>query len=210
MKKYIYLAVIVILSGCTSLNRVNVSNDIFRDSRSIHMRQEIKSVSDRSRPSIAGAVEYTALLDWFGEVRGNSQPELILTIGIETSVKKDLLEPEVYLMVNSEKHSLLPVERRLENFGREVNSRSEETSEVKDDKGKTTTTVVTSTNTQSSINPVRYVQYRYLVDRSIAKEIAQCEFFTIRFYLGDEGVTSRYKHAEKMALRKFFRKYLEL
>lgn len=210
MKKYLYLAVMVILSGCSNLNKVILSEDVFRDSRSIHMRQEIRSVSDRSRPSLAGAVEYKALVDWFGEARSDNQTELILTLGIETSVRKDLLEPEIYIMANSEKYHLLPLERRLENFGKESGSSTEETSEVKDEKGKTTGTVVTSSNTVTSLNPVRYVQYRYLVDRTIALEILQSEFFTIRFYLGDEGVSTKYKHNEKVALRKFLRKYHEL
>jgi hypothetical protein len=210
MKIYLYLFAIIILSGCTTLNKVISSSDVFKDSRSIHMRQMIKSVSDRSRPSISGPVEYTAILGWFGEVRGDQDPELILTFGIETSVRKDLLEPEIFFLINAKKYSLKPIERRLENFGEEESSTTEETKELKDDSGNTTGTVVTSSSTTSSVVPVRYVQYRYLIDKGIAEEIIRSEDFTIRFYLGDEGVSTRYKWNQKAALRKFSQKFLEL
>lgn len=210
MRTYLYLFIIIILSGCTTLNKVIPSTDVFKDSRSIHMRQMIKSVSDRSRPSLTGLVEYTAMLGWFGEVRGDRDPELILTFGIQTSVRKDVLEPEIFFLVNSRKYSLMPLERRLENFGEEESSTKEETVEKKDESGNTTGTVVTSSSTTSSVVPVRYVQHRYLIDKAIAEEIIGSEDFTIRFYLGDEGVSTKYKWNEKAALRRFSQKFLEL
>jgi hypothetical protein len=215
MRKYLYLFALLTLTGCNTLNKVITSDDTFKNSRTISMNQEIKSVSDRTGSTFLSAVHYEALLNWHGSETSDNEPAVTLTLGVETSVRKDVLDPEIFFQVNSKKYNFSPIERRLENFGKTHTSTSVETTsdrqtEKKDDTEKTSEKLTTSSSTTSSSVPVRYIQYRYNIERKVVEEISGCKDFSVRFYLGDEGVSTNFRANQLAALKKFARRFLAL
>lgn len=215
MRPNLIIKSMLTLSGCTYLNKMVRTDDVYKQSRTLSMQQEVQSVSDNKGSWIASSIRYAAVLKWFGESNAEGESELFLTMGVETSVRKDVLAPEIFLLVDCQKYNLSPVEKCLENFG-EVESSTVVTTtrstekEKSDSRESATEQVTTSASNSTGTDSRRYVQYRCRVDRDLAEAISTGREMSLRFYLGDEGFTAKFRRAELSAVRKFTGEFLEL
>jgi hypothetical protein len=215
MKNLLLFLLCFYLASCSTLNKVIVTNDVFKDTKSISLNQQVKSVSDLSGSWVFTRIEYPVFIRWFGAINAENSAELILTMGVETSVRRDPLNSDIYLQTENKIYHLSPIASRMENFENLESTTSLTTAtvaqtEVKDGKTENSQETVTRAKTTNSLESLRYSQYKYVIDRNIVEDLAKSNNLKIRFYLGDEGCTTKMTYREKRVIKRLAKDYINL
>jgi hypothetical protein len=215
MKPLSIILVIIILSACSMQNKMVVLNDPFRETKNFAMFQYIWGTSDRPEFRWHSLNRYNAKVTWYQIKKGNSTGVLLMTFGIETDIQKELLEPELYLLVKDKKVKLQPEKIRYENFNQSNSGTNKTTDEitvtetdvnVEDSTKKVTTNI----ETHNSISPQRFAQLKFMIPQDLNEELLEANQLAMRCYLGDEGMTFNFRNKQMNAIKRFLKKLQEM
>jgi hypothetical protein len=214
MKPLSIFLVIFILSACSMQNKMVVSNDPFKETKNFAMFQWIRGISDRPEFRWHSLNRINAKVTWYQVKKGNSSDGLLMTFGIETDIQKELLDPELFLMVNNKKVKLQPVKIRYENFNQSNSGTNETTDEttVSETDGKMENSAKngnTNIETHSSISPLRFTQLKFMIPEELNEELLKADQLAMRCYFGDEGMTCSFRNKQINALKRFLKKSQE-
>jgi hypothetical protein len=215
MKPLSILLVIIILSACSMQNKMVVSTDPFRETENITMYQWIRGTSDRPEFRWHSLNLYNAKVTWYQVKKGNSSGGLLMTFGIETDIQKELLEPELFLMVKDKKVKLQPVNIRYENFNQPnsgTNETTDETTVTETDGNVENSTKKVTTNIEShnSISPQRFAQLKFMIPEDLGEELLSADHLAMRCYFGDEGMTFVFQHKQIHSLHRFLKNLIKM
>lgn len=209
MRPILLFLTLILFAGCSTVNQVVETNDNFRENRTISIKQQVIAPSD-----VPGIWDrYWIDINWSGIRHDSRDKALYLNFIIETSIQQEHLNPEIYLMSGQRKFSLLPIDYRSENFDVSSSSTSVSTTNSKEtikkeNKETVSESTQASANTSTVTEARRFVRYKYLIDDEFAREIVRNNDFVIRFYLGDEGYTTKYRRRDIAALTGYLKRYL--
>lgn len=209
MRPILLFLPLILFAGCSTVNQVVETNDNFRENRTISIKQQVIALSDMPGIWDRNWID----LHWSGIRQDSREKALYLNFIIETSIQQEHLNPGIFVMSGQRKVNLLPVDSRSENFDVSNSSTSVSTTNTKETTKKDNKEIVSestqaSAKTSTVTEARRFVRYKYLIDDEFAREITRNGDFVIRFYLGDEGYTTKYRRQDIAALSEYLKRYL--
>lgn len=208
MKTITILTALLLLWSCSMQNKVTRSEDPYRKTTTLVMFQTVRCYPDHPRYLI----RYFNLnradleLNYIRAADGTSR--MFLTLGIETGIREDPMEPELYVRAGGKNFQLKPVSSRYENFTRNSTETSVTTTSSpgseKEGKKKEPSTAVSST-TSSTSAPGRYNNLKFSVSDELKEVLVNEDKPVIRFYFGDEGWQCSCRHRQARSLNRFMK-----
>lgn len=198
----------LLVSSCSSTNKIFVNQDDFKEQSTIKLNQPLKGYSDELRRGLFA--HYRVTFKHFYSKNYLSGEDYVLDINMKTKVRAYEVEPAFYFSLDGKKIKLKPEEQITKIYqagssssSTETNTSTTEDPENEDEEITETTTTYT---TSSSHDTYQLMQMRFFPDLSLMKEIRRSSDVKFKIYIDNEGIEIPFRWRYK---RKYNR-YIDL
>ncbi|MBN1819442.1 MAG: hypothetical protein JXR31_11310 [Prolixibacteraceae bacterium] len=204
---------IFIITSCSSLNKVIVNDDTYKNQKNVKMSQALYAKSDDQAGIRLTSYDYIFNVKYSYFMDSTNEEWVKLELKLTTPVRPEILDTIIYFVFGDSDFKLHSVKTYANNYNLSSTTTESSTSEVVkkgENKNSENKEVTTSTTTTTSSSPYQTIQQTFLIPENLFPKFATAYKLKIRAYIGDEGVNIRYKNNEQEALRKFFNKVIVL
>ncbi|SHJ66199.1 hypothetical protein SAMN05444280_12569 [Tangfeifania diversioriginum] len=206
MKYFLYLfAVIVLLSACSNINQIITVDDDFKNEKSIRLIQELEGYSDEKRGGLR-EVDYIVNLKTLYLKPDGQQGKVTAGLILKTKARPEELDSLIFIEADGEKFQFISREYAVRHFVNRSVSTTTLAQKKKDNDNEKTST---STKTTTTDHPLQIMKHTIEIPRDMWKQLSQSEQVKFRFYIEDEGVTTRFTSRDRKKFAELFKIILE-
>ena len=213
MENILYLLVVAFLfSACSSVNKILVINDGFKEEKNIKLIQHLDGFSDEKKGLIFDGPDYIFTVKMVYTKPLDNSGSVNMEFSLTTSARPDELDSVIYLLVDGTKFKLVSNDFSMVNYvDRSTSASTTTTSEKDNEKGnsskdeksekiKTSVTTTTSVTDKS----LQAMKHNFEISPKLWDQLIRCDKLMIRAYIESEGVDVLFNYNERNKFAGFF------
>ena len=195
------------VSACSSINKIITIDDEFKNEKSIRLIQELEGYSDEKRGGLREA-DYTVHLKTLYLKPESKQGKVTAELTLKTEARPEKLDSLIFIEANGEKFQFISREYAARHFvNRSVSTTTTTLAEKKKDDDNEQTS--TSTKTTTTDQPLQIMKRTIEIPRDMWEQLSQSEQVKFRFYIENEGVTTRFTSRDRKKFAELFKTILK-
>ncbi len=215
MKTFLFFLIGIVLTSCSSYNKILVIKDRFKEEKNIKLIQPLEGFSDEKRELIFQRPDYSFKLKSVYIQPNNQKGKVEMELSLTTFARPEALDSVVYLLIDNNKYKLKSNDFAMLNYVDRSTS-TNTTTEVKEDEknnekkdegsGNTTLTTTSTTVTDQTLQAMKH---RFEIPVEWWNKLKNCEEIMLRAYLEKEGIDVTFTNRDINKLTKFYALVLE-
>ena len=208
-------AFLLILSSCSSINRIFVNHDDFKGVTNVKLTQTMKGYSDEYGRRAFDPVYHVTFKHYYS-VDADGKDTYDLDVKLSTVVRAYEIDPVLYINIDGVKYELDSEKKVTRMYQQGSTTTSSETSttttdDPDDDEDSAPETETTTTySTTSSHNTYQLMQLKFDPSPELMKMLRQAKAVTFRIYIENEAIDIKFRSRFKTRFNQFVERTMEI